>query len=125
MPVIHAKYHLERRKIIFIARKNKAHQDWNTTLLVQQIWQKREDVKMYRCLHWGLNSGPLVYETSALPLSYRGLKNAKLLKICCKVKNGYDKPSGLYLINFDKNSHIILAMSIKNDPLQPKSIDQP
>ena len=25
------------------------------------------------CLQWGLNSRPLVYKTSALPLSYRGL----------------------------------------------------
>ena len=30
------------------------------------------------CLHWGLNSGPLVYKTSALPLSYRGRDCYKL-----------------------------------------------
>ena len=27
------------------------------------------------CLQWGLNSRPLVYETSALPLSYKGLSS--------------------------------------------------
>ena len=36
------------------------------------------------CLQWGLNSRPLVYKTSALPLSYRGFWQASdlLVKFC-------------------------------------------
>ena len=30
--------------------------------------------------HWGSNPGPLVYKTSALPLSYRGSHNCKHLQ---------------------------------------------
>ena len=30
--------------------------------------------------HWGLNPGPSVYKTDALPLSFRGLKLAKFEK---------------------------------------------
>ena len=33
----------------------------------------REQLAAKNCLQRGLNSRPLLYETSALPLSYRGL----------------------------------------------------
>ena len=43
---------------------------WVVYLLGQQA------VSPQNCPQWGLNSRPLVYETSALPLSYRGDRKA-------------------------------------------------
>ena len=40
----------------------------------QKIWKfKKHWWKTKHCLRWELNPRPLVYETSALPLSYKGL----------------------------------------------------
>ena len=33
--------------------------------------------KLSSSLHWGLNPGPSVYKTDALPLSYRGLQHMR------------------------------------------------
>ena len=74
MPVIHAKYHLKRKKSIFIARKNNVHKKVAQVHRYMKIEERGKFRRKKLCLHWGLNSGPLVYETSALPLSYRGLE---------------------------------------------------
>ena len=39
-------------------------------------WNPSAAVSPQNCPQWGLNSRPLVYETSALPLSYRGDRKA-------------------------------------------------
>ena len=49
--------------------------------------QKMQPKKI--CLQWGLNSRPLVYETSALPLSYRGITHrAHIMCNCTRILSG-------------------------------------
>ena len=42
-------------------------------LTMGKLWKSHNPTKK-NCLQWGLNSWPLVYKTSALPLSYRGFR---------------------------------------------------
>ena len=44
---------------------------WPTLASAQHLaWKQCQD--LHQSLHWGLNPGPSVYRTDALPLSYRG-----------------------------------------------------